>query len=88
MESLTISSNEKSAFQLRKYFDDKGHHPELTYNKDEVEKLGAFDIAMTAERTGINKPCSSRYLVVSQRFREVLRELKVPAVYYTPVRLI
>ena len=72
-----------------KHFDDKGYYPpELTYDKDEMEKLGAFDIAMTAERTGNAKAICSRCLVVSQRFREVLDELKVPAVRYTPVRLI
>ena len=72
-----------------KYYDDKGYDPfELTYNKDEVEKLGAFDIAMTAERIGVKKERSSRELVVSQRFRKVLDELNLSAVRYTPVRLI
>ena len=71
-----------------KFFDDKGYNPpELTYNRNEVEKLGAFDIAMTAERIG-GYPHVYRLHVVSQRFREVLNELKVPAVHYAPVRLI
>ena len=70
------------------YFDDKGYNPpELTYNRNEVEKLGSFDIAMTAERIG-GFPHVFRQHVVSQRFREVLKQLKVPAVHYAPVRLI
>ena len=70
------------------YFDDKGYNPpELTYNRNEVEKLGTFDIAMTAERIG-GYPEVFRLHVVSQRFREVLKQLKVPAVHYAPVRLI
>ena len=70
------------------YFDDKGYNPpELTYNRNEVEKLGTFDIAMTAERIG-GYPEVFRLHVVSQRFREVLKQLKVTAVHYAPVRLI
>ena len=71
-----------------KFFDDEGYSaPELTYNRNEVEKLGGFDIAMTAERIG-GYPHVFRLHVVSQRFREVLKQLKVPAVHYAPVRLI
>ena len=72
-----------------KYFDDRGYEPpELTYDKNEVAKLGIFDIAMTAERIYGSKSSSSRFLVVSQRFREVLNQLKVSAVHYAPVHLI
>lgn len=59
---------------------------ELVFLRTEVAPLGDFDIAVCQEYLGAGY---MRFptLVVSQRFRQVLRELKVPGVAYAPVWL-
>lgn len=70
------------------FHDDGGRSPEvLRYREAEVRALGNFDIAMTYERVGFRKSAAYRWCIVSQKFREVLKKLKVRAVNYVPVEL-
>jgi hypothetical protein len=52
-----------------------------------MDALGGFDVALTAERVGNGPRISFPAVIVSQRFREVLTELKIPGVGYTPVAI-
>ena len=69
------------------FFDDGGYEPpELCYRYDDLKRMGRFDLAVTAERTGGYKPMAFRRLVVSQRFRRVLDSMEIYGIRYTPVR--
>ena len=71
-----------------RWYDDCGYRPpELVYEREALQAL-EFDIAMTAERTGVNKERAFRWCVVSQKFRSAMIKLKVPGVRYVPVRLV
>lgn len=61
---------------------------ELCYSATEVVELGDFDIALTQERVGGTKGVAFRELIVSQRFRQVLRREKLCGMEYQPVRLL
>ena len=70
------------------FHDDGGRTPEvLRYRAEEVKALGDFDIAMTYERVGYHKSTAYRWCIVSQKFRQALKKLKVRAVTYVPVQL-
>ena len=70
------------------FHDDGGRSPEvLRYRAAEVKALGDFDIAMTYERVGFRKAAAYRWCIISQRFREVLKKLKVRSVTCVPVEL-
>jgi hypothetical protein len=72
-----------------RWFDDHGYDPqELVYDRRDIESLGPFDIAVTSERTGITESRAVRWCVVSQRFRSLLKSLKVSQATYAPVRLV
>lgn len=60
---------------------------EKVFLHSEVEALGAFDIAVCREHVGMGNNDRFPPLVVSQQFRKVLKELKVPGVAYAPVWL-
>lgn len=60
---------------------------EKVFLRSEVEALGGFDIAVCQEHVGNGNNDRFPPLVVSQRFRQVLKELKVPGVAYAPVWL-
>jgi hypothetical protein len=60
---------------------------EMCFLRPEVEALGEFDIAVCREHVGMGNNDRFPPLVVSQRFRKVLKELKVPGVAYAPVWL-
>jgi hypothetical protein len=71
------------------YLDDGGYVPqEFKYNKSDWEFFRTVDIALSYERTGVTKARAFRWCLVSQRFREVMGELKVPGVRYAPVRFL
>jgi hypothetical protein len=71
------------------YLDDGGYHPhEFKYRTKELERFQEVDIAMSYERTGVTKARAYRWCIVSQRFRQVMGELKVPGVSYAPVRFV
>ena len=71
-----------------RWCDDDGYSPpELVYERKALQAL-EFDIAMTAERTGVNKERVFRWCVVSQKFRSTMIKLKVPGIRYVPVRLV
>jgi len=71
-----------------RWYDDRGYvPPELVYEREALKAL-KFDIAMTAERTGVNKERAFRWCLVSQKFRSTMIKLKVPGVRYVPVRLV
>lgn len=53
------------------------------YRKSEIDALGDFDIAHTYERHGSKEPCGP-LLVVSQKFRRVMRELGFKTFRYRP----
>lgn len=61
---------------------------ELCYSTAEVAELGEFDIAIASERVGNAKRVAFRPLVISQRFRQVLKREKLPGMQYNPVRLL
>lgn len=83
-----VKADEWSGKWSDKYYDDAGYEPpELSYQKCELSRLGDFDIAITAERTGGYKKTSFRRLVVSQKFRATLDKLGVKGISYTPVRM-
>ncbi len=71
------------------YLDDGGYHPhEFKYRKEELKWFQKVDIAMSYERTGVTKARAYRWCLVSQRFRQVLAELKVRGTLYAPVRFV
>ena len=71
------------------WWEDGGRRPEvLRYDRYALEALGSFDIAMTLERVSTSRVRSFRWCIVSQRFREVLTNLKVKGVDYMPVELV
>jgi hypothetical protein len=71
------------------YLDDGGYQPhEFKFLKSALDEFRDVDIAMSFERTGITKPRAYRWCIVSQRFRQVMAELRVPGVLYAPVRFV
>lgn len=60
---------------------------EMVFLRSEVEALGDFDIAVCQEIVGNGGQDLWQPLVVSQRFRQIMTELKVPGVAYAPVWL-
>jgi hypothetical protein len=71
------------------YPDDGGYQPhEFKYRKEELKKFQEVDIAMSYERTGVSKARAYRWCIVSQRFRQVMAELKVRGTIYAPVRFV
>jgi hypothetical protein len=70
-------------------WDDAGYvQPILKYRREEVEAMGAFDIAKTREKTG-NLPQHYRHqYIVSQAFRQHLEAMKVRSVDFVPVELV
>lgn len=70
------------------HFHDDGYQPPvLEFAQDQMDALGGFDVALTAERVGNGPRISFPAVIVSQRFRKVLSELKIPGVSYTPVAI-
>ena len=70
------------------YYYDNGYHPPvLEFAQEQMDSLGSFDVAITAERIGNGPRISFPVVIVSQRFRKVLSELKIPGVSYTPVTI-
>lgn len=61
---------------------------ELCYSAAEVARLGEFDIAIAHERVGNTRRVAFRPLIISQRFRHVLKKEKLPGLQYNPVRLL
>lgn len=61
---------------------------ELSYFQDDIASMGIFDMAATRELVGNYPNGMFRHIVVSQRFRQFLKEQRVPGVHYTPVRII
>jgi hypothetical protein len=71
------------------YLDDGGYQPhEFKYRKTDFERFQAVDIAMSYERTGVTKARAYRWCLVSQRFRQIMAELKVLGASYSPVRFV
>ena len=71
------------------YLDDGGYQPhEFKYRQEELKRFREVDIAMSYERTGVTKARAYRWCLVSQRFREVMAELKVRGTIYAPVRFL
>lgn len=61
---------------------------ELCYGRAEVLQLGEFDIAIARERVGNFKRGAFRPLIISQRFRQVLKKEKLPGMQYNPIKLL
>jgi len=71
------------------YLDDGGYQPhEFKYHKADLEKFQEVDIVMSYERTGVTKARAFRWCIVSQRFRRIMADLKVPGVRYALVRFV
>jgi hypothetical protein len=71
------------------YFDDRGYQPiEFKYRKSDLGLFESADILVSYERTGVTKARAYRWCLVSQRFRKVMKELKVAGVQYAPVRFV
>lgn len=62
--------------------------PALRFGADELASVGDFDIAMTRERIEGGVHSAYRQCIVTQRFRQVLKELKVSGVEYVPVEVV
>lgn len=70
------------------YHEGPYYPPILRYRRVEVEAMGEWDIAQTAEITGpASPPLFHRRCVISARFRDVLLENKIPLTA-TPVVLV
>jgi len=59
----------------------------LRFSREEVADLGAFDAAVTQERIGSWDTSAYRNVIVSQRFRQVFEQLKIPGAEFLPVCL-
>ncbi|HWQ92288.1 MAG TPA: hypothetical protein VN673_11495 [Clostridia bacterium] len=71
------------------YLDDGGYQPhEFKYRTPDLEEFRKTDIAVSYERTGVNKARAYRWCIVSQQFRRVMAELKVTGLRYAPVRFV
>ena len=71
------------------YLDDGGYQPyEFKYRNEDLKRFQEVDIAMSYERTGPIRARSFRWCMVSQRFRQVMAELKVRGTLYAPVRFV
>ncbi len=71
------------------YWDDEGYvPPELKFERAALASLGAFDIAITREKTGHPPGYYIHTLVVSQRFREFVEKRKVRNANFVPVKLV
>lgn len=68
-------------------FDDGCRPFILRYKREEISELEPFDVAAIYEFTGNHKHGAYRGSVVSQRFRQVFKELGVKRSYYVPVAL-
>jgi len=69
-------------------WDDGGYGlPELKYARADIESLPAWDIAMTNEVVG-GYMCQRRELIVTQRFRQFMKENKVGGANYIPVHVV
>jgi len=67
---------------------DDGHRPcILRYRKSEFEALAPFDVAMTYEFIGNHKQGAYRGMIVSQKFRQLLKQLKVRGTYFSPIHI-
>lgn len=60
-------------------------YPEYHYREIDLKIVPEFDFALTHERIGSQEPCRHDF-VCSQRFREVLKELKLPT-KFSPIRV-
>lgn len=72
-------------------YDDGGHFPqELVFRQSEVKATEPFDVALTAPDEEIHCGPNSwpRTLVVSQRFRQVIKKLKLTTAELIPSRLV
>lgn len=70
------------------FFYDAGYEPPvLRFSQGQLDSVGAFDIAKTAERIGNGPRISFPSMIVSQRFRAILAELKIPGIGYIPVAI-
>jgi hypothetical protein len=72
-------------------YDDGGHFPqELVFRRSQVEAIEPFDVALTAPEEEIHCGPNSwtRTLVVSQRFRQVIKKLKLTTAELVPARLV
>ena len=68
------------------FFYDEGYDPPvLQYSSKHLDAVGAFDVAITAERVGNGPKTAFPEVIVSQRFRKTLEELKIPGVGYLPI---
>ena len=76
--------------QFGTFYDDGCYRPlELVFRRSEVETMGRFDIAHTREDLLWTRPDVGRHmLVVTQKFRQTLKELGVEDVTYGIVRLV
>ena len=67
---------------------DDGHRPcIIRYRREEFEKVAPFDVAMAYEFIGNHKQGAYRGLIVSQKFRQLLKKLKVRGAHYFPIQL-
>lgn len=70
-------------------YDDGGFFPqELVFSRAAIETMEPFDIALTQEDVGRPARGWRRNIVISQRFRSLMRELGMSSVELTPVKLI
>lgn len=72
-------------------YDDGGHSPqELVFRRSKVEAIEPFDVALTSPEEAIHCGPNSwtQNVIVSQRFRQALKKLKVTNADLVPIRLV
>lgn len=68
---------------------DEGYSPvELKFRRKSVDAMQLFDVATTIEKVGSNPGYMHTQVIVTQRFREVMKKAKVKGINYFPVRLL
>lgn len=79
----------ENKFQCRQFLDG-GYTPfQFQFESSELKKMGRFDIAMTQERLGsTGLYMRHRVPIISQKFRQILLDLKVKKLEFDPVKLV
>lgn len=69
------------------FFDNGYEPPVLKYCRGQIDSMGSFDVAVSAEKVGNGPKIAFPWVIVSRRFREILAELKVKGVGFIPVAI-
>lgn len=85
---IDIKTLSEAEIVARDWYDGGYRPPEMTFRRGEVEALGQFDVALTREVVGSFPRWYRPEVIVTQRFRQVLRKMKNADVGFNPVHLV